>query len=778
MIEKIVGLAENLKPIALTGAGGIGKTSVALTVLHDDRIKQRFGGNRRFIRCDQFPASHTHFLRRLSDVLGAGVENPEDVTPLRSFLSSKEMMIVLDNAESILDPRGADAQDIYSVVEELSYFSNICLCITSRISTVPPNCETVDIPILSMEAALDTFYRIYKHGERTDLVDNILERLDFHPLSITLLATVAHHNKWPTDRLTREWEKQQTGMLQTEHNKSLAATIELSLTSPMFRELGPDARGLLGVVAFFPQGVNENNLDWLFPTISNRAHTFDTFCMLSLTYRSNGFITMLAPLRDYLRPKDPRSSPLLSMAKECYFTWLSVDLNPYDPGFKEARWIMSEDVNVEHLLDVFMSIDASSKGVWDACSSFVNHLYWHKPRLVLLGPKIEALPDNHPSKARYLQDLSWLFESVGNQVERKRLLTYALKLWREQGDDYQIGLMLSYLSDANRRMGLRKEGIEQAREALEIFGRLGDITREAGCFIDLAWLMHDDEQLEAAEEAALRAIDLLPEKGRQSWVCDGHRVLGGIYHSKGKTEKAIHHFEVALGIASSLNWLNKLFWVNLSLAEVFFGEGRFDDAHARIEYAKSYVVNNAYELGRAMELQAGFWYDQQMFDKAKLEASSAADVYEKIGATEDAEDCRRLLRKIDGELRERCHFLLVLTIHSQPREPSEMANRYLDFFGFILTRIAETSTPHLVFCHIISPYFPSVYSSTRTFSPGSSPSTRSFFCTCCPTARRWSVSCVVSPYYLRHVYFIITCKFETVFTQPTDGVGQSTVLLV
>ena len=649
MVEKIVDLAENLNPIALIGTGGIGKTSVALTVLHDDRIQQRFGGNRRFIRCDQFPPSRTHFLRRLSDVLGAGVENPEDLTPLRPFLSSKEMMIVLDNAESILDPRGTNAREIYGVVEELSRISNICLCITSRISTIPPNCETVDIPILSMGAALDTFYRIYKHGSRSDLVDNILERLDFHPLSITLLATVAHHNKWNADRLRREWERQQTGVLQTEHNESLGATIELSLTSPMFRELGPDARGLLEVVAFFPQGVNEENLEWLFPTVANGPSMFDKFCMLSLTYRSSGFVTMLAPLRDYLRPKDPKSSLFLGTTKKHYFTRLSAHIYPERPGFEETRWITSEDVNVEHLLDVFTSIDGNSNDIWDACARFMDHLYWHKPRLVMLGPKIEALPDDHPSKAQCLQDLSCLFESVGNRVERKRLLVYVLKLWREREDDYRIGLTLSYLSDANRYMGLCKEGIEQAREASETFERLGDTTRQAGCLIDLAWLMHDDGQLDAAEEVALRAIDLLPGKGEQVRVCGGHRVLGSIYRSKGETEKAVHHLEIALEIASSLNMVSELFWVHFTLALAFFGKGRFDDGHAYIERAKSHAVNDAYNLGRAMELQAGFWYDQRMLDKAKLEASSAADVYEKIGATEDAEDCRVLLREIDGE---------------------------------------------------------------------------------------------------------------------------------
>ena len=644
LIEGIVGFAENLTPIALTGAGGIGKTSIALTVLHHHRVKQRFGDNRRFIRCDQFPATLVHLLSRLSKVTGAGVENPEELTSLRPFLSSREILIILDNAESILDPQGTDAAEIYALVEELSRLETICLCITSRISTIPPECEIFDVPTLSVNAARDTFYSIYKKREQSNLISNILEQLDFHPLSIALLATIAHQNKWDTSRLTREWERRRTSVLQTQHSKSLAATIELSLASPLFQELGPDSRALLGVVAFFPQGVDENNLEWLFPTIPNRTDVFDKFCILSLTYRSNGFVTMLAPLRDYLSPKDPKTSPLLCATKGRYFTRMSIEFNPDGPNFRESRWITSEDVNVEHLLDVFTTIDANLDSVWDACAYFMMHLLWHKKRLTILKPKIEGLPDDRRSKSRCLYALSRLFGSVGNHVERKQLLIHALRLWRERGSDHWTAMTLMELSEANRLICLEEEGIRQAKEALAIFERLGDTERQAECFINLAFLLHDDKQFDAAEEAAFCAIALLPE---QSLVCRSHRILGEIYQSKGETEKAIHHFEVVLRIASSFDWDDILFWAHYSLAELFRIEGRFDDAQAHIEHAKSYTAHSVYLLGYAKEEQAWVWYDQDRLEDAKSEALRAADIYDKLGAVKDVEYCRMLLQDIE-----------------------------------------------------------------------------------------------------------------------------------
>ena len=559
------------------------------------------------------------------------------------------MLIVLDNAESILDPQETNGQDTYALVEELSRLETVCLCITSRISTIPPDCETFDVPTLSMEPARDTFYRIYKHNDGPDLVDSILEQLDFHPLSITLLATVAYHNKWDTNRLTREWERRRTDVLCTQHNTSLAATIELSLASPMFQELGPNARELLGAIAFFPQGVDENNLEWLFPTISDGTSIFDKFCIRSLTYRSNGFVTMLAPLRDYLRPKDPKSSPLLCATKKGYFSRLSAKLDPNGPGFGGSRWITSEDVNVEHLLDVFASADANSDSVWDACADFMRHLFWHKKRLVVLQPKIEGLPDDHPSKPGCLVELSQLYRSVGNYVENKQVLIRTLKLRRERGDGFLVAQTLIFLAYTNRQLHLYGEGISQAKESLEICERLNHTTGRARSFRSLAWLLHADNQLDDAEDAASRVVDLFTNLGDHFEVCNGYRILGIICHSKGKSEEAIKHFEAALGIASSFGWRGRLGWNYYSLAELFFDVGRFDDAHVCVERAKSYADDDTFLLGRALKLQAEFWYKQRRLEEAGSEALQAVDLFEKLGASWDLDKSRELLRDIQKE---------------------------------------------------------------------------------------------------------------------------------
>ena len=207
------------------------------------------------------------------------------------------------------------------------------------------------------------------------------------------------------------------------------------------------------------------------------------------------------------------------------------------------------------------------------------------------------------------------------------------------------------ISYANRWLGLYEEGIERAKEALEIYERLNDVFGQGQVLRELAWLLYHDEQLDAVEEAALRAINLLSGTDDQYEVCGCRRLLGNVHHSKGDTEKAIDQFETAIRIASTFGWHQALFWNNYNLAGLFFDEGRSDEAHIHIQRAKSYTINDQYQLGRAMELQANFCYEEGKSEEAKSEALRAAEVYERIGAAKDAERCKTILRDIEQRMR-------------------------------------------------------------------------------------------------------------------------------
>ena len=126
---------------------------------------------------------------------------------------------------------------------------------------------------LSPESACDIFYSIYDNGRHSEVISDLVKRLDFHALSITLLTTTASHNMWDYNELAEEWNAHRARVLHTDYE-------------------------------------------------SNK------FCVLSLTSRSDNFITMLAPIRDHL--------PLLCAAKDHYFSRLSVEVCPTIPGFEEA----------------------------------------------------------------------------------------------------------------------------------------------------------------------------------------------------------------------------------------------------------------------------------------------------------------------------------------------------------------------------------------------------------------------------------------------------------
>lgn len=101
----MVGDVKQLKPTALTGPGGTGKTIIELAALHHEQIKQKFLDQRRSIHCDEFTTSLEYFLGRLSSVLGAGLEVVIRSSPPKKLIKDLPgpTILVLNNVETIFD---------------------------------------------------------------------------------------------------------------------------------------------------------------------------------------------------------------------------------------------------------------------------------------------------------------------------------------------------------------------------------------------------------------------------------------------------------------------------------------------------------------------------------------------------------------------------------------------------------------------------------------------------------------------------------------------------
>jgi hypothetical protein len=281
IIEDLLSLVERSASTILHGAGGTGKSAIALTLLHHTRVTAKVGNNRYFMRCDDLANSPDDFLGRLSEAIGA--PHLTDVGQLRSHLSLySPCILVLDGVESILDPLVSAAAEIATAIEELGWCQNVCLLATSRMDVEIPGFRRTEVPTLSVDDAQGIFDSCCHLG-RSVAVDKLLAELDFHPLSINLLASAVCENNWDEATLLEAWDEGKTNILQATGRQSLEDSIKSILSTPTIQILGTTALETLEAIAGFPDGVKEREI--MFTGIDGVGEATDELCKFSLVYR-------------------------------------------------------------------------------------------------------------------------------------------------------------------------------------------------------------------------------------------------------------------------------------------------------------------------------------------------------------------------------------------------------------------------------------------------------------------------------------------------------------
>jgi len=317
---------------ALIGAGGIGKSSIAKAVLNDSTIAEIFTV-RVYVTYDDIASTAMTFQLFLEHISDALALTGAEVSDIRRFLKSTSALLVIDNAETFRDAGDDDGKKIMKALNEIGAQQSTRIIITSRNSEVVPQnlrCKRFNVSGLSMDASCDAFEAVYDLEPIDNSIRGILGQLEYHPLSINLLASAAAMNEWTISKICQVWEQEQVQVLTMldvdDKYRNLRTALEISIVA--FKQSSKElVMQILRAIAFLPQGIHLEAFEPIFPSVHNISFRVDEVKRSSLIYQKENRFTMLAPIRMYIadryNPDLPYDDNVLSCIRGYYHSNLS-----------------------------------------------------------------------------------------------------------------------------------------------------------------------------------------------------------------------------------------------------------------------------------------------------------------------------------------------------------------------------------------------------------------------------------------------------------------------
>ncbi|KAJ6456217.1 hypothetical protein C8R47DRAFT_189676 [Mycena vitilis] len=301
-------LQQNAPRIAILGAGGIGKTSLALVALHDVHVATAYP-HRFFLQC-QSASTRSDLISGLAAHLG--IERSSDVLGgIVAHLSAKPSLLMLDNFETPWEFPGSQSE-VDDLLSHLSGISSLAILITMRGVERPANIRwshpfLPPLQPLTDSAALQTFFDIADDYHDEVHVHELLQLTGNLPLAVSLIAHVADHEGCPVT-LSR-WQGERTHLLSDGYDKisSLDISIMLSLSSPRMNQ---GAQELLSILSMLPDGLSDGELIQSQIPIPSIMAMKAVLLRTALAYTgSNHRVTVLFPVREYVMRTFPPAEP-------------------------------------------------------------------------------------------------------------------------------------------------------------------------------------------------------------------------------------------------------------------------------------------------------------------------------------------------------------------------------------------------------------------------------------------------------------------------------------
>ena len=484
-VATLVGALLAGAPAAVLGPAGIGKSTVCLQALHDQRVADRFGERRYFVRLDG-AATAKDTLAAIAAMLGI----PADQASLGSVigrLADGPAALALDNLET---PWQAETYEVEALLGQLAAAPGSSLAVTLRRGHQPGGVawrEPIEVRPLGREDAKRVFLAIAGSRHAADpQLDELMKALDGVPLAIELLAYPAQAEP-DLEGLWQRWQTEHTAMLkrgQADHRLlNLAVSLELSIAGPGMTD---PARRLLSLLGLLPDGIARGDLETLLPGFGNAAAA--TLRQVALAFDEARRLRLLAPIREHVAACHPPVPEDLARAVD-HYAGMAADLGPKcgaEGGAEAVARLAAETANIEQMLRAGLK-RPEPRSVIEATIAFAE--FQRFSGLGTAQPLDEAveasrsIDDGLAARATCWPGI--LASARSDHDGARERYEAALPLYRRVG---------SVLGEANciRSLGdiaLARSDQDGAREryeaALPLYRRVGDVLGEANCIKSL-----------------------------------------------------------------------------------------------------------------------------------------------------------------------------------------------------------------------------------------------------------------------------------------------------
>ncbi|KAF9813356.1 hypothetical protein IEO21_05648 [Rhodonia placenta] len=633
------------EPVVVLGTGGIGKTTLALEVLHDFDIVVAYP-SRHFAPCDSVTTPEL-FLFMLADVL----EIPKEERGQNIFISvlraldSNPAVLLVDNFETLWDIAGNRT----AVEEYLAHFAdlhNLALVVTMRGAEPPmgPMWRPCRLRPISHDEGVAAFKLVagIPSTENDEYVARLVEAVEGLPLAITLLAKQVQPNVLTTTALWSRWKKHSVSAISVadganDKSRDLAVSIELSLNSPRLQTT-PSSRTALALLAKLPEGLPSEGplLDELDDVLSPFMKLSDS--LLALTRTSLIYISdsnggkyqryrMLSPIRDYCSSSAalPLSAKPWEFLSTAYFAAIDQDWNDIS-----MATVPPELPNVFHILDTAIRHEKQSPEP--------------TPRT---GQSRRSLPSGlwlnivrNPRRKRPAADPTVPYSVIRGVIVYTYWTTYLgapsvdlLQLCIGHVDDEGL------LGDCYRTMATvyrslnRFDDYETALDqALEHHKASGSQQGEATDLRDLAWIYQYNNDFNHARDTLEKALSLYRVAKNRMGEANTLQSLGDLFYRQEDLDNAEISLNDALSLYGAID--NRLGEANTLqiLGHVYCRRNSFDKAERTHKKAASLHHSLQDRLGEATDHRglAVMYIQRGELDQAEASSCTALDLFRTI----------------------------------------------------------------------------------------------------------------------------------------------------